>query len=139
MVYQEIVNKIITLLKADANLAEPDKIKKYYLGRPAIWHNYPFISVRWVGGPINPETTVKERYEHDFEILVADRSIHEDYAEKKVMDFAEDIDRVLDANPTLDGLVVDSHLSNVISDTEPEGSQAVVGAIVTLSTLRIVT
>ncbi|WP_309492312.1 hypothetical protein [Candidatus Hecatella orcuttiae] len=32
--YKEIVQKIIDLLKADAALSEPAKVKKYYFGIP---------------------------------------------------------------------------------------------------------
>ncbi|WP_309492313.1 hypothetical protein [Candidatus Hecatella orcuttiae] len=69
----------------------------------------------------------------DFEIRVVDQSYREDTAEKSVMDLVEDIDRVLDANPTLDGLVDDCRIVNIASETMASGSYALVGALITLT------
>ena len=49
MVYKEIVQKIIDILKAHADLAYPDKIKEYHFGAPITFAKvrYPTIYVQF--------------------------------------------------------------------------------------------
>jgi len=137
--YREIVEKVIELLKSDPELSEPTKVKRYYFGFPVRVDVYPFISVRWTGGPITVQTTKKRRYEINLEIFVADQSTVEDLAEKSVMNLTEKIDEVLSQNPTLDGLVDESYLTNIESESTVKGSYTIVGVRITLTAFKIKT
>ena len=133
--YKEITQKILDLLKADQTLNQT--IKKWYFGFPPTPTQYPFVAVRWVGGPVTVMTGRKERYQISFEITVVDSSQKEDVAEKSVMDLVEKIDDVLDNNPTLDGLVDDSHISEIVSESGlGERGEVLVGAMVMLTTFK---
>ena len=135
--YKEIVEKIIELLKADSELAEPSKIRRYFFGYPPKPTVYPFISVRWAGGPVSQESAGKERYEMRFEILIVDQSPSEDQAERSVMDKAERVDDVLEADVTLGGLVDYSRVTDYASESVVAGSYSIVGARVTLTAYKI--
>ncbi|MCP8308684.1 MAG: hypothetical protein H3Z53_05315 [archaeon] len=115
MTYKEIIQKTIDLLKADENLSEPDKIKKYYFGLPIRFDLYPFIYVQWSERKATGKASISQfEYELILEIGVADRSIDEDIAEKSVYDKIEYIENVLNSNPSLDGLVSDVKLPRSI-------------------------
>ena len=127
--YKEIVEKILNLLQADATLSQT--VKKWYFGFPPNPTQFPYIAVKFRGSRVRVETSYKERYEMDFEILVVDTSMKEDDAEKSVMSLVETVDNVLDGNPTLDGLVDDSHISEVASETAlTEKGGVMVGALI---------
>jgi len=115
LTYKEIIQKTIDLLKADENLSEPDKIKKYYFGLPIRFDLYPFIYVQWSERKATGKASISQfEYELILEIGVADRSIDEDIAEKSVYDKIEYIENVLNSNPSLDGLVSDVKLPRSI-------------------------
>ncbi|MCP8307954.1 MAG: hypothetical protein H3Z53_02340 [archaeon] len=115
MTYKEIVQKTIDLLKADANLSEPDKIKKYYFGVPIRLDLYPFIYVQWNERRATGKANISQfEYELILEIGVADRAVNEDIAEKSVYDKIEYIENTLNSNPSLDGLVSDVKLPKSI-------------------------
>ncbi|OYT55910.1 MAG: hypothetical protein B6U77_00775 [Candidatus Hecatellales archaeon ex4484_218] len=133
--FKEVTQKILDLLQADATLNQT--VKKWYFGFPVEAFAYPFIAVRWVGGPVTVMTGSKERYEINFEIGVVCSSQKEDEAEKQVMDLVEKIDEILDNNPTLDGLVDDSHISEIRSETGlTEKGSILVGALIMLTTFK---
>ncbi|MCP8316518.1 MAG: hypothetical protein H3Z51_06625 [archaeon] len=111
MTYKEIIQKVLDLLKADENLSEPDKIKKYHFGLPIHLDLYPFIYVQWNERRATGKANISQfEYELILEIGVADRSIDEDIAEKSVYDKIEYIESELNGNPSLDGLVSDVKL-----------------------------
>jgi len=115
LTYKEIVQKTIDLLKADANLSEPDKIKKYYFGVPIRLDLYPFIYVQWNERRATGKANISQfEYELILEIGVADRAVNEDIAEKSVYDKIEYIENTLNSNPSLDGLVSDVKLPKSI-------------------------
>ncbi len=115
MTYKEIVQKTIDLLKADENLLEPDKIKRYYFGVPVRFDLYPFIYVQLNERRPSGKANVHQ-FEYDIilEIGIADRAVNEDDAEKSVYDKIEYIENVLNTNPSLDGLVSDVKLPKSI-------------------------
>jgi hypothetical protein len=95
---------------------------------------YPFIAVKWTGGPVEASTSRKERYEIGFEIAIVDASAREDEAEKSVMSLVEKVDDVLDGNPTLDGLVDNSRVTEIASETGlARRGGVIVGALVRLT------
>jgi len=108
--YKEITQKIIDLLKADADLSEPSKIKKYYFGVPVKPPDrYPTVYVQFDGRRATGKANIKQfLYELTFEVGIADRAVKEDDAEKSVYDKAEKVESVLRANPDLAGLVADT-------------------------------
>lgn len=112
MVYKEIVQKIIDLLKTDADLSEPSKIKKYYFGVPIKPPDrYPAIYVQFSDRKSTGKANIKQfLYNLTFEIGVADKAVKEDDAEKSVYDKIEKVENVLRGNSTLDGLVADNKL-----------------------------
>lgn len=133
--YKEITQKILDLLQADPTLS--GKVKRWHFGFPASVTAYPFIAVRWMGGPVEASTSRKERYEIGFEIAVVDASVKEDEAEKSVMDMVEKVDNVLDGNPTLDGLVDDSRIAEIASETGlARRGGVIVGALVRLTCFK---
>lgn len=135
--YKELTQKIIDILKADATLAA--NIKTWYFGEHDIRKpntRYPFIDVKWRGGPVDKTKTgaVITRRQIDFIIRVVHRHVDEDTAEKFVMDNTEQVETVLDGDSTLDGLVDDSRIVEVLSDSIPLGGYAVVGSMTRLKT-----
>ena len=137
--YREIVEKVIEILKSNPDLSEPEKIKRYYFGFPAKIDVYPFISVRWVGCTITIQTVKRRRYEVNLEIFVADQSTVEDLAEKSVMGLTEKIDEVLSQNPTLDGLVDESYLLGVESESMVMGTYTVAGVRILFRAFKLKT
>lgn len=137
--YKEIAQKILDVLKADATLDAA--VKTWYFGEHDIRKpntRYPFIDVKWVGGPIKKLKTgaTITRRQIDFQIRCIQRHVDEATAEKFVMENTEQIETVLDANETLDGLVETSTVFEAISDSIPLGGYAVVGSITRLQTKK---
>ena len=115
MTYKDIIQKVIDLLEADANLSEPDKIRKYYFGLPTRFDLYPFIYVQWNERKATGKANISQlEYDLILEIGIADKAINEDDAEKSVYDKIEHIENVLNNNPSLDGLVSDVKLPRSI-------------------------
>lgn len=104
---KEITQKIIDLLKANENLSEPNKIAKYYFGIPKRIEYYPIIYVQLNSREYAGKADINRfLYSLKYEIGIVDRQVNEDDAEKSVYDKIEHIEVVLDANPTLDNLVI---------------------------------
>lgn len=106
MVYKEIVEKVIELLKADSSLSEPEKVAKYYFGAPIGSTVYPYCYVQFVRKSATGISEITRfLYGLTFEIGFVDRNVDQDVAERSVYDKLERAEEVLDSNPTLDGLV----------------------------------
>jgi len=116
-IYKEITQKIIDLLKADANLVKPTVIKEYFFGMPSPWPptQLPCVYVEFEGGPIASMGIgdSKKRYDHDYRVTVVHRLTKEDLAEKFIYDKAEAVEVNIKINKTLGGLVT----SAVVVDT----------------------
>lgn len=108
--YKEIVQKIIDLLKVNANLLEPDKIRKYYFGEPIKILDYPIIYAEHENDAISQGSTDKDEHLIDVGIVVVTRDADPEKADKDALDFADNIRTVLRADPTLQGLVTDSNI-----------------------------
>lgn len=98
---QPVVDKILEILKASSELQE---IKQWFLGEPVRTKGYPFGWVEWVGGPVEPGVA-KETFKDAFNVVVADRHINEDKAERRAMNYAKKVKDALYADRTLGGLV----------------------------------
>jgi len=97
------VDAVIALLEADDTL----KAAEWHKGEPARsrWNKYPFGWVEWLGGQVKPHTAVKSEHRPNLIIVLCDRDVAEDVAEDSVMDFAESIETLMRANPTIGGKV----------------------------------
>lgn len=110
---EQLVQKITDLLKANVDLAEPGKVKKYFFGQPKnLPMSFPVVYVqykrrRWTG----IAETGRFLYWYDCEIGIIASDISEDKAEKDAYDKLEKCETVLRTNPTLDSLVVDAEVS----------------------------
>lgn len=127
MVYKQTVQAIIDLFNADASLKDAQQaggggargIQKWYFGtRVTMPRHYPFGYVQFVER--NPtgdfqQGTKKFLYDLVFEIGVLERNPDEDEAEKKTYDIVEDIETVLNANPTLSNNVEREQLARQIT------------------------
>ncbi len=137
MTYKEIIQKVIDLLKADANLSEPDKIKKYYFGIPIRFDLYPFIYVQWNERRATERGNISQfEYELILEIGIADKAVNEDIAEKSVYDKIEYIENVLNSNPSLDGLVSDVKLPRSVEIVRMSDRDYAVAFVRLLHTVR---
>ena len=92
-----------------------------------------------VGCTITIQTVKRRRYEVNLEIFVADQSTVEDLAEKSVMGLTEKIDEVLSQNPTLDGLVDESYLLGVESESMVMGTYTVAGVRILFRAFKLKT
>jgi len=137
LTYKEIIQKVIDLLKADANLSEPDKIKKYYFGIPIRFDLYPFIYVQWNERRATERGNISQfEYELILEIGIADKAVNEDIAEKSVYDKIEYIENVLNSNPSLDGLVSDVKLPRSVEIVRMSDRDYAVAFVRLLHTVR---
>jgi len=137
LTYKEIIQKVIDLLKADANLSEPDKIKKYYFGIPIRFDLYPFIYVQWNERRATERGNISQfEYELILEIGIADKAVNEDIAEKSVYDKIEYIENVLNSNPSLDGLVSDVKLPRSVEIVRMSDRDYAVAFVRILHTVR---
>ncbi len=105
---KDVVQKIIDLLQAGSGLSSPSSIKDYYFGAPkSPPKRYPVIYVQFNGRePTGVADISRFLYSLGVEVGIIDRKTNEDDAEKSVYDKIEAVETVLDAHPTLDGLVV---------------------------------
>lgn len=133
--YKEISQKILDVLKADSTINK--KVKHYYFGSHDIRKpntEYPFIDVKWTGGPVKKlkTGTTTTRREIQFLVRCVHRHVDEEIAEKFVMDLSEQMETVLDANDQLNNLVEGSRVVDVVSDEMSIGGWSVVGAALRL-------
>lgn len=133
--YKEITQEIIDILKADETLGS--NVITYYFGehdlrKPAT--RFPFIDVKWRGGPVKKvkSGTLITRRTIDFMIRCVQRHVEENIAEQFIMENTEQIETVLDAEPTLDGTVESHEITEILSDSIAEGGYSVVGSLIRL-------
>ena len=119
-----VVQKIIDVLKVEAEIKEPDVIKKYHYGEPTKKERFPLAWVEFKGGRTGSETFGGPMHTHVYQVVVADQSHATDAAEKSVQGFAKKIDDVLKGNASLSGLVNDLQLVNTEAQTAFEGDYA---------------
>lgn len=137
--YEEMTQAILDMLEAASTIGP--NIKRFYFGEHDLRKPdtlFPFIDCKWLGGPIattKTGATIKRR-QSDFAIRCIHRNVNEDVAEKFVMDMAEKIEAVLDADDTLNGEVESSVILEVLSDSMPEGGYSVVGTRILLTTKK---
>ena len=103
MVYREIVEKYIDVMRSNPSLRE---VAAYHFGAPLTVHQYPSIYVQWLGREFSGRSDLHRfQYSLRFEIGVIMRHAVAEEAEKRLYSLVEAIDDALNANPTLDGLV----------------------------------
>jgi len=109
--YEEVWDGLLNLLKSDEELAS--SIRDWLFGTPVRSpERFPHVHVQFEGGPIEPLTSGgKARDTMRFFIVVVDRHVDEDVAERSVVRLALRIRRVLESDRTLGGLVNDSRLT----------------------------
>ena len=137
--YKEITQKILDLLEADADFKAD--VKEYYFGQRAINDprvKYPHVFADMDRDDVRPFVG-KEKHEMFYFVGVTEKHPDKDVALKFVQDKAEKIQNILNANPTLDGLVEESYfVPSVIIDWVPTRDYTVVGARLTLYTRKVV-
>lgn len=137
--YKEITQKILDLLEADADFKAA--VKEYYFGQRAIDDprvRYPHVFADMDRDDVRP-LVGKEKHEMFYFIGVTEKHPDKDAALKFVQDKAEKIQSILNANPTLDGLVEESYfVPSVIVDWVPTRGYTVVGARLTLYARKVV-
>ena len=137
--YREITQKVLDLLEADADFKAD--VKEYYFGQRAINDprvRYPHAFADMDRDDVKPFVG-KEKHEMFYFVGVTEKHPDKDVALKFVQDKAEKIQNILNANPTLDGLVEESYfVPSVIIDWVPTRDYTVVGARLTLYTRKVV-
>ena len=103
MVYSEIVQKYIDVMRSNPDLKE---VAAYHFGAPLTIYQYPLIYVQWLGREYSGRSDLHRfQYHLKFEIGVVMRHAVPEEAEKGLYRLVEAIEAALNANPTLDGLV----------------------------------
>ena len=103
MVYSEIVQKYIDVMRSNPDLKE---VAAYHFGAPLTIYQYPLIYVQWLGREYSGRSDLHRfQYHLKFEIGVVMRHAVPEEAEKWLYRLVEAIEAALNANPTLDGLV----------------------------------
>jgi len=127
------------LLRANADFKAA--VKEYYFGQRAI--NDPRVRYPHVFADMDRDDVGsfvgKEKHEMHYFVGITQRHPDKDVALKFVLDKAEKIQSILNADPTLGGLVEESHfVPSVIVDWVPTRDYTVVGARLTLYTRKVV-
>ncbi len=137
--YKEITQKILDLLEANVDFKAD--VKEYYFGQRAIDDprvKYPHVFADMDRDDVKPFVG-KEKHEMFYFVGVTQKHADKDVALKFVQDKAEKIQNILNANPTLDGLVEESYfVPSVIIDWVPTRGYTVVGARLTLYARKVV-
>ncbi|NVM20591.1 MAG: hypothetical protein HWN68_02285 [Desulfobacterales bacterium] len=127
--YEEITQKILDLLAADRDFKVA--VKEYYFGERAINDvrvKYPHVWAELSADDVQPFSG-KENHNMDFFVTVIARGQDKEQALKFVLNKAENIQTILNANPTLGGLVTDSYFrGRIILDWVPTRDYITVGA-----------
>jgi len=112
----DIVENILTMLKADANLKALKT--RWHKGEPlpATWNKFPFGWVEWSGGPATPRTVTLNEFREEVHIVVVCMHVAHERAEDSIMDYAALIKDVLSADYTLLGAVARSWCSARVKD-----------------------
>jgi len=137
-VYEEIINRIIALLKANTDLAAV--VKEFYFGERA--HDdprirYPHVWVALYRDTVAPFTG-KDAHDMEFYVTIVQRVAEMETALKFVLArvdhaVANSIPDILHADPTLNGNVTDSYVrGDIILDWIPAKDNNLVGARLTL-------
>ena len=139
VLYKEITQKLLDLLEANADFKAA--VKEYYFGQRAINDprvRYPHAFADMDRDDVKPFVG-KEKHEMYYFVGIAHRHVDKDVALKFVQDKAEKIQNILNANPTLGGLVEESYfVPSVIIDWVPTRDYTVVGARLTLYVRKVV-
>jgi len=137
--YKQITQKILDLLEANADFKAD--VKEYYFGQRAIDDprvRYPHAFADMDRDDVKPFVG-KEKHEMSYFVGITHRHPDKDVTLKFVQDKAEKIQNILNANPTLDGLVEESYfVPSVIIDWVPTRDYTVVGARLTLYARKVV-
>jgi hypothetical protein len=117
----DIRDKIVAVLQAgtaSAGVAATAMFAGVQLKR-----TYPYLYVKWKGGPIQPEALKLENWLQDYEIVTVDSVSSGNAAEDNVMNTAECVIADLKANPTLTGLVTEGAAVSVDGETYVIGTE----------------
>jgi len=127
------------LLRANADFKAA--VKEYYFGQRAINDprvRYPHVFADMDRDDVKPFVG-KEKHEMYYFVGITQKHLDKDVALKFVQDKAEKIQSILNADPTLGGLVEESHfVPSVIIDWVPTRDYTVVGARLALYTRKVV-
>lgn len=112
----DIVENILTMLKADADLRELKK--RWHKGEPlpGTWNKYPFGWVEWRGGSATPRTVTLNEFREEIYIAVVCMHVNHERAEDYAMNYAALIKDVLEVDYTLLGAVNRSWCSARVKD-----------------------
>ena len=139
MLYKEIIQKILDLLGANEGFKAD--VKEYYFGQRAIDDprvRYPHVFADMDRDDVKPFVG-KEKHEMFYFVGITEKHADKDVALKFVQDKAEKIQNILNANPTLGGLVEESYfVPSMIIDWVPTEGYTVVGARLTLYARKVV-
>lgn len=137
---KEISDKVIELFKADAGLAEPTAVTKWYFGPRSRPVGYSYGYVKGRGGPVTRLSNARQEFDAEWDCAVFDHNpADDDLAEKSVMDKTEAMRAVLDANRTLGGLVLDSAVVDWRLDVWEVEEGLVYGGLVVLRVRKVLT
>jgi hypothetical protein len=117
----DIRDKIVAILQAGTTSAGVAATAMY--SGVQLKRTYPYLYVKWKGGPIQPEAAKFENWLQDFEIVTVDSVSSGNVAENNVVNTAERAIADLKANPTLSGLVVDGAAVTVDGETYVIGTE----------------
>ena len=95
--------KYIDVMRSNPDLKG---VAAYHFGAPINPYQYPLVYVHWLGREYSGRSDLHRfQYNLKFEIGVITRHAVAEEAEKELYRLVEAIENVLNANPTLDGLV----------------------------------
>lgn len=112
----DIVENVLTMLKADAELEALEK--RWHKGEPLpqTWNKFPFGWVEWAGGPARPRTVTLNEFREEIHVVVVCMHAKHERAEDSVMNYAALIKDVLEVDYTLLGAVNRSWCSARVKD-----------------------
>lgn len=113
---KDIVDNILTMLKADADLAALKNHWHKGEPKPGTWNKFPFGWVEWSGGPGKPRSVTINEFTEQVHIVVVCMHVDHKRAEDSAMEYAALIKDVLSADYTLLGAVARSWCSARVKD-----------------------
>lgn len=115
-----VTEKILALLKADAELGIPEA--NFFFGPPFTRNQTPFCYAVWKGGPVRAQTFSTELWRHEWDVVIVDVAEENNVAEQSVLDKVERAREVLAGHPTLDGLVLNSQVERLEGEVMTVGT-----------------
>ena len=134
---KDIKTAIKTII-ADAVGGSTSKVTTWLDAEPPP-SQYPsscFGWVEWTGGPQKSNTMQNRTIIDNFYISIVVKNLNAKGAEDDLMDLAQAVETLLEANPKISATVLNSEVTNRVKEKQFQGDVSIAAVQITLSTIR---